>query len=32
MPGLAENLTLRVVARIGRNRYRDVMKGQNLSD
>ena len=32
MPGLAESLSLRVVARVGRNRYRDLIKGTPLSD
>ena len=32
LPGLAENLSLRVVARRGPGRYRDIVKGINLSD
>ena len=32
LPGLAQNLSLRVVARLGRGRYRDIVKGTNLSD
>jgi len=32
MPGLASSLSLRVVARTGRNRYRDLIKGEAISD
>ncbi len=32
LPGLAEALSLRVVARTGRGRYRDVVNGVNISD
>lgn len=32
MPGFAENLKLRVVARVRRGRYRDIIKGETLTD
>ena len=32
LPGLAANLSLRVVARLGRGRYRDVINGVNLTE
>jgi hypothetical protein len=32
MPGLAQNLKLRVVARLRRGRYRDMITGENLAD
>jgi hypothetical protein len=32
LPGLAENLSLRVVARLGRGRYRDLINGDTLTE
>ncbi len=32
MPGLAENLNLRIVARLRKGRYRDIIKGETLVD
>ena len=32
LPGLADTLSLRVVARLGRGRYRDVLQGVNLAE
>jgi hypothetical protein len=32
MPGFAENLKLRMVARVRRGRYRDIMKGETVVD
>lgn len=32
MPGLVENLQLRIVARLRRGRYRDIIKGETLVD
>lgn len=32
LPGLAESLSLRVVAKLGRGRYRDLMNGDTLSE
>ena len=32
MPGLAQNLNLRIVARLRRGRYRDIIKGETLVD
>ena len=32
MPGVAKNLTLRLVARVRRGRYRDIINGETLVD
>jgi hypothetical protein len=32
MPGVAENLSLRIVARLRRGRYRDIISGETLVD